>query len=361
MELVHLNKRLKLSPSVEVNESTECCTSIDCLPDEILEIIFGYFKFHKLCMLGCVCKKWYEVSRRPFFWRRIDVKYSASKRLDSQRANRLIKVLPSFVTHLRLEFGPRRKKRFPKLSMTLRERFPNLQVLILRDISINHLAFDKALDSPFLGIFPENLQILILQHCRFNAYHSRFRKGSSLKVEVFDIGRSPDLSANAIYIASMLPQLRKFGASGITFLDNKNVFFPYVISKLEVLDLEGAIINSETFAKIWQFGQNLKELYICHTSIQDEDFNEAVKNPLPHLETLCIRGTGVTVKSVNFLLSSNVPLKQVIMDEKQDKWPFSQTYDYIMKQTVSHITYLNKLSVKMYCDHHTKIDYMNKK
>lgn len=60
-----------MSRSLTENTST---VTLQDLPDDVLLSIFAYFSCRQLCqVIGCVCRRWYTLSRNPTLWKDIDL------------------------------------------------------------------------------------------------------------------------------------------------------------------------------------------------------------------------------------------------------------------------------------------------
>lgn len=196
----------------------------------------------------------------------------------------------------------------------------------------------------------QNLRVLVLQNCTvsISPFLIYTVKSFFSNLEVLDVSGSDSLVSDAIILALSLPKLKTLGLSRTTFQADDH--FPYVVPKLEVLDLEGTSIDSNTFKIIKCDVQYLVELYVCFTPLSHIDFCLLDENCVPHLKVLCIRRTdmdGVALLVIMGQLSKS--LRRICVGNCPKSYPFQEQFpDTVIEE--------NKSADN--CEHHLKADYM---
>ena len=267
----------------------------------------------------------------------------------SEAAIKFIQMLPSCVTHLKLsfEYSEDWTLDFRDFSVTLQDRCPNLQVLIFHRARLTDVANPRKIQLSKLLI--SNIQVLAFHHCVSKNYSMICSDDTAAStIEVFDISRSK-LSFDYSFISKM-PHVKKMYLAGSGICDLIFKTDPSIVSRLEVLDLEGTLTGSSAFKAVRDYGFHLVELYMCFTLLNDDDliFDDDI---LPRLEKLCVRVSDVTHKGVASLLKACKSLQHVYVGDLTA----NPENDYSMCDPEK-VRIINGFE---YCDHYAKVDFMH--
>lgn len=266
---------------------------------------------------------------------------------------KFVQMLPSCVTHLRLNFtySEAWALNLRDLSMILQERCPSLEVLIFHRARFMTINASRAV----LYICEQlmtNIRVLVFHHAALNDVTMLDISDAVLsKIEVLDISRSTQMLLNDSFV-SRVPHLKKMRLAGSGISDYTFETHPSIVSNLEVLDLEGTITGYFAFKAVLNYGSHLVELYMCFTLLQDDDL--VFENPadaLPCLEKVCLRASNVTYKGVISLLKSCKSLQHVCVGE-----PVADPENDYSKCNSEKVEIIHGF---LYCDHYAKINYMH--
>lgn len=267
-------------------------------------------------------------------------------------ALKLAEILPSCVTYIELNFESTPEiwhLNLKDLSLILRARCPNLQVLILRHVRLAAIStFEETED---LRELLENMRIFVLHHTGFMEHIDiHFMDPDISKMEVLDFRRCPPKFVFKFF-HSMLPSLKKLCLSDCYLSEEVlAVMLQHVVRKLEVLNLENTLADSNVFRIIRKYGHHLTELYMCNTYFRDEDliFSDT-ENALKNLKIICIRNCEVeNCDSIISLINSCQSLQHVYIGG------LHRYTEYLkLRSEKVHVAFGMEL-----CNHWAKVNYM---
>lgn len=271
----------------------------------------------------------------------------------SEAAMKFVQMLPSCVTHLRLDFTYSEDwaLNLRDLSVILQERCPRLEVLIFhraRFITINISRATLYVCEQLMA----NIRVLVFHHTALNDVTMLDISDAILsKIQVLDISRSAQMLLNDSFV-SRVPNLKKMLLAGSGISDYTFETHPSIVSRLEVLDLEGTITGYFAFKSVRNYGFHLVELYMCFTLVQDDDLVfEKPADALPRLKKVCLRASNVTYKGIISLLKSCKSLQHVCVGQ-----PVTDPENDYSKCNSEKVEIIDGF---LYCDHYAKINYMH--
>lgn len=303
-----------------------------------------------------VCKIFNALARCSLFWTRVDVQFLRRHGSLSEVAMKFAELLPSSVTHLKLNFehSDDWSLNLADFLVKLQKRCPNLQVLIFERaklVATNENSSVLRLCEQFLA----NIRVLVIRNSRLKK-RLKFDNKSKLssKIEVLDAsGCTLSSYDHLLSHRRLFRRLKKlYLADMVCYKIEENMTDPHLISTLELLNLERTRAASEIFQAISKYGRHLTELYLCYTLVKDDDitFNNK-KNALSRLKKICLRGCKVTNTGIQSLIESCPSLQYVYVGNTVTR--LFDDYSKCDSEKVQ-VTYGAKL-----CDHYAKVDYMH--
>lgn len=204
-------------------------------------------------------------------WENVNVEFSPSHGSPNIEAKSFINLLPPCVISIRLDFRLRlywtERLNFEELSLTLQDKCPNLEILILSKIELSDTLLSVIdLCTQFL----QKLKVLVLHLSIFSNCPKRDECGDISKIEVLDV----DCCEFGYFYElpfSRMPYLKELRLSSRVVDD---VWFKdgaLFLSQLDVLDLECTAISSRTYQAIRNHALNLKALYLGYVNLDDDD------------------------------------------------------------------------------------------
>ncbi|KFM75251.1 hypothetical protein X975_14904, partial [Stegodyphus mimosarum] len=127
-------------------------------------------------------------------------------------------------------------------------------------------------------------------------------------------GVSNFLTSQDLHVFSTLKSLRSLYLEGCFRINNGGIeSIVTILPQLEILDVEGTDISNEGVRTIFDNCANIRELYIGHTSINDDAFSRIVKNKMPHLTFCCVRNTNISSASIHTFIMHHLSNKKLMV------------------------------------------------
>lgn len=298
----------------------------------------------------------YHLSRQPRFWTRVDSGDFNLKTMTYNRIKNFIAMLPSTITHLKLRYIPCDRVEFNEkdVFLPIKERCPNLKVLVFHACFLSYKGENRDIFCIFDHL-PKSVRIFAFQKGELESFNFLTDNWSVqfYPLVVLDLSDSVlPRDPNFFAIFERMVNLKELRLAKCAIWDNDVVRLnPYVMSNLEILDLEDAKISYVAFQFISVWCIKLKQLYLCDTTLTDEDIIFEEGNNLELLEKICIRNTAVTDVGIVKLLRNCDSLKYICISY-HFQLPRSSTVPRSMTNKVRCILGSNS------CRHYSKRNYM---
>lgn len=282
-----------------------------------------------------------------------------SKNLTSDRTEEVLKrvqKLPPYVSHMKIDFDIKQNYlNFPEFSAELRERCPDLQVIIFRYATLMIPKYYPGISYLF-KLLPVNIRVLALHFnfiyesfCIFDTSEHMF---DISKIEILDLSET---NWSEIFINEgmfmQMKGLKQLRLAGCRAKEESLKNIQYFMTQLEVLDLEDTKTGSVLFQVIRNYGFNLTKLYVCNTFLEDKDiiFNDDITF-FPRLQVICLRSCYVTYNAIGELIKSCPTLQRVYVGAVNS----DPVYDY----TLCNSKKVHIIKNDSFCYHFQKVDYM---
>lgn len=265
-------------------------------------------------------------------------------------------MLPPYVSHVKIDFDFKHHYlNFPEFSELLRERCPDLKVLIFRHTTLMIPKYNPGISYLF-KLLPINIRVLVL-HFDF-VYESFCVCDNSdymfdiSKIEILDLSEtnwSETFINEGMFM--QMKRLRQLRLVGCRAKESSLKNIQFFMTQLELLDLEDTKTGSVLFQVIRNYGFNLTKLYVCNTFLEDKDivFSDDLTF-FPRLQEICLRSCYVTYNAVEQLIKSCPNLQHVYVGSVNS----DPVYDY----TLCNSKKVHIIKSDSFCYHFQKVDYM---
>lgn len=296
-----------------------------------------------------MCRQWNLLTKRPAFWKDVNVKFHKSHKSQNDVTKCFVETLPSCVTCIRLDF-----KHFSQWAEQLNceEFYTRLQKICphLRRLKLKGALLSCSIQSviDLCAKFLPDVKILILNYCYFSVSPPRGELVGSSKIELLDLTQSwlGHFSEPAF---SRMPHLKRL------HLSNTNISYYWFeddisfLSRLDVLDVGCTPIFSNAFSLIRCYAFNLKELFLCKLFLHEFDLNNSV---FPHLKTICVKHCSrVTCEGVVSLIQSCQSLQNVYVDQEMAASYAAHPFTVTNKSKLEIVKFITD------CNEHRRITY----
>ena len=235
---------------------------------------------------------------------------------------------------------------FQDFCVTMKQRCPHLHTLVL------HYAFISVSLPSMIDICSEilpNLKVLILESEFGHELMEREYHGIS-KIEILDVSHCGNVSLCPLW---KMPYLKKLRFTGLPmahwFWGEETAPF---LHQLEVLHLGQTNIGPYTLRLLQKYAVNLTELSLCHTHLNDNDFNFS-NFIFPFLKTICLTECKVTCEGIISLIQSHPLLQTIYVDEDMAKVYAKHPF------VTANISKLGIVKHIDNCDCHNILDYLH--
>lgn len=298
----------------------------------------------------------YHLSRQPRFWTRVDSGDYNLKNPSYKKIKHFLPVLPPTITHLKLRFVPCDETELPEkdVFLPIKERCPKLKVLMFHASFLSYKSQNREKFCIFDHL-PKSVRVFSFQKGELESFNFITDKRSRPFYPLVVLDLSDSVIPHDQYffnIFERMVHLQELRLAKCAIWDNDVLRLnPYVMSNLRVLDLEEAKISYVAFQFIALWCKKLEELYLCDSTITDEDIIFEEVNNLECLEKVCIRGTAVSHVGIISLLRNCDALKRIHISYffKRQR---SSTVPRSMTNKVKCILGSNS------CKHYSKRNYM---